>query len=287
MTPNWPLRPPKPPRPGARPGAEPGPPAPPDRDPHGDLAELIGRAAETAGDLRTRSKALAALVPALSASARQAGFRAVAAGRWLTDLIVELAPRVPIRDAATLRHQNPGLTDLAIATALVTRASRTTAALGAAAGGLAAVEFAAPPSLLAAPAQVAAEMLTVTAVELRLVAELHEILGRPASGTPSQRAGLYLMSWVHRRAINPELSGTGLAAILGTAGKRELRSQVLRRLGRSTTTLAPFLAGAVAGAEVNRRATRAMGTALIEQLSVESKDKWFRQVLSDDEDGRG
>jgi hypothetical protein len=69
-----------------------------------------------------------------------------------------------------------------------------------------------------------------------------------------------------------------MTAILGTAAKRELRSHVLRRLGRSTTTLAPFLAGAVAGAEDNRRATRALGEALLAELRGMAQEKWFRQL---------
>jgi hypothetical protein len=244
----------------------------------GEFVDLITQAARPDSDRGGRGQALAALVPALTASARSAGWRAVAAGKWISDLLIELAPRVPVRDAATLRKQHPGLTDLQIAQTLRNRASKTTAAIGAAAGGLAAVEFIAPPSLLAAPVQIVAEMLTVTTVELKLVAELHEILGRPALGPLSQRAGLYLMSWVHRRAIAPGMAGAGLSSVLGTAGKRELRAQVLRRLGRGTTTLAPFLAGAVAGAEINRRATRALGQSLIDELNAEVKDKWFRQL---------
>ena len=40
--------------------------------------------------------------------------------------------------------------------------------------------------LLAAPVQLAAEMLAVTAVELKLVAELHELLSdRPRAPSPS------------------------------------------------------------------------------------------------------
>jgi hypothetical protein len=232
----------------------------------------------TDDDRRGRQKALAALIPVLARSARASGFRAVTAGRWLVDEIVDLAPRIPIRDAAALRGQHLGLTDLQIAEHLIKKATRTTSALGAAAGGLAAVEFAAPPTLLATPIQLAAEMLTVTAVELKLVAELHEILGHPARGGAGERGAAYLMSWVHRRAVKPTAGNAGLTAILGTAAKRELRSQVLRRLGRSTTTLAPFLAGAVAGAEVNRRATRALGETLLAELRGMAADKWFRQL---------
>jgi hypothetical protein len=41
---------------------------------------------------------------------------------------------------------------------------------------------------------------------------------------------------------------------------------VLRRFGRNVSSLAPFLAGAVAGAELNRRETRSLGDALTRDL---------------------
>jgi hypothetical protein len=251
---------------------------------HDEIADLVARATtsgsdgDPASDRRSRQKALAALIPALTRSAKASGIRAVAAGRWLADLIIELAPRVPVRDALTLRRQHPGLSDIEIAERLIRQATKTTAALGAAAGGLAAVEFLSPPMLLAAPVQLAAEMLSVTAVELKLVAELHELLERPAKGSASERASAYLMSWVRRRAISPQVGGAGLGAVFGAAAKRELRSQVLRRIGRSTTTLAPFMAGAVAGAEVNRRTTKALGETLLAELRGLSEERWFRQV---------
>src|SRR4051794_2518504 len=156
--------------------------------PHEEIAELVARAAGPAtsetGERTGRQRALAALIPVLASSARASGLRAVAAGRWLVELVLEIAPRLPVRDAQTLREQNVGLTDLEIAERLGKSAPPTTAAIGAAAGGLSTMEFLAPPTLLAAPVQLAAEMLTVTAVELKMVAELHEILGYPAQGTP-------------------------------------------------------------------------------------------------------
>ncbi|HEX8080632.1 MAG TPA: hypothetical protein VF557_10520 [Jatrophihabitans sp.] len=253
---------------------------------HDEIADLVARAAAaseaegdpTTSDRRSRQRALAALIPALTRSAKASGFRAVTAGRWLADLIIELAPRVPVRDIQALRRQYPGQSDIEIAERLIRHATKTTASLGAAAGGLAAVQFMSPPLLLAAPVQLAAEMLCVTAVELKLVAELHELLERPARGTVSERGSAYLMSWMRRRAISPQLGGAGLSVAFGAAAKRELRSQVLRRLGRSTTTLAPFLAGAVAGAEVNRRATKALGETLLAELRGLSEERWFRQL---------
>ena len=204
---------------------------------------------------------MAALVPVLADSARTSGTRAVVAGHWLSDVVSEIALHVSVRDATQLRRQFPGLDDEEIAAHLVTVASRTTAAIGAAAGALAAAEFAAPPTLLAAPAQLAAETLAVVAVELRMVAELHEIHHLAVRGGPRVAGPAYLNSWVRRRAVTGA-EGAGMAALLGGAAKRELRIRIMRRMGRSTTTLAPFLAGAAAGAEVNRRSTRDLGEKL-------------------------
>ena len=61
------------------------------------------------------------------------------------------------RDLLTLREHTGGLSGQALAQELVRRAARVTAGIGAAAGALASVEFAAPPTLLAAPVQVTAE----------------------------------------------------------------------------------------------------------------------------------
>lgn len=253
---------------------------------HDEIADLVARAAAaseadgepTPSDRRSRQRALAALIPALTRSAKASGIRAVTAGRWLADLIIELAPRIPVRDAQALRRQYPGQSDIEIAERLIRQSTKATASLGAAAGGLAAVQFLSPPLLLAAPIQLAAEMLCVTAVELKLVAELHELMERPAVGTVSERGSAYLLSWMRRRAISVQPGGPGLSGAFGAAAKRELRSQVLRRLGRGTTTLAPFLAGAVAGAEVNRRATKALGETLLVELRRLKEERWFRQL---------
>lgn len=232
----------------------------------GRLAELVQRIVSPESDRRGRSAALGALVSAMGRSARDAGLRAVAAGHWLTDVVVELAPSVAVRDRDALRTQFPGQSDSQIAEHLIDVAVRTSAAVGAAAGGLAAMEFAAPPALLAVPVQLAAETVCVVAIELKLVAELHEIAGTPATGTGRDRAGAYLVSWMRRRAVDASAAGQGMGAVLGLAGRRELRAVLIRRIGRSATSVAPFLAGAIAGAEVNRRSTRAVGERLLGEL---------------------
>jgi hypothetical protein len=202
----------------------------------------------------------------VGAAARGAGAGARGLGQLLADTLTEAAPRIKVRDARTLRSHYSGRSDDEIADVLVRTAGRTTGTFGAAVGALAAVEFAAPPTYLAAPVQLAAETLAVAAVEVKLVAELHELYGEAATGTGAQRGSAYLMSWVHQRALDPQAGAAGLSAVLGYAAKRELRALLMRRMGRSVSKLAPFLAGAVAGAAVNRRATRNLGDKVTAEL---------------------
>jgi hypothetical protein len=213
-----------------------------------------------------RARQIGQLTVALGHSARTAGLRAVTGGRWLTDLVEQVAPHVSIRDLATLEKVYGSRGD-ALAEAIVKAASHRTAAIGAAAGALAAVELAAPPALLGAPVQLAAETLTVVAVELRMLGELHEVYGLPLTGAPKDRATALLTTWVRRRALE---AGAG-SILLGAAARRELRKRVMKRLGESVTTLAPFLAGAAAGAEINRRETRKLGESVAKDLRGRSQ----------------
>lgn len=224
----------------------------------GEIVERLG--ADGVGRVE-RSRLLARLAAALAGRVRAAGGRAVLTGRALADTVAELAPHVPVRDLGTLRDHHGGLTGDALAEALVSAASRATAGVGAAGGALAAAQLAAPPSLLASPLQVAAETVAVVLVELKLVAELHVVHGVVPPGGPSAQAGAYLQAWVVRRGV--DVSGApGLTAVLKTAARQQLRGRLVRRFGRNLSTLVPFLAGAVVGAELNRRETRSLGDAL-------------------------
>ena len=187
-------------------------------------------------------------------------------GRRLVDVVVELAPHIPVRDCATLHQHFPGLDDETLAAQLIANAARTTAAIGAAGGLLSTVEIAAPPALLSAPVQVAAETVAVVAVEVKLIAELHEIFGRGVVGTPTLRGAAYLGAWVRRRGLDPFASAPALPGMIGGAARRELRQRLLRRAGRNATSVVPFLAGAVAGASLNRRETLRLGQRILDDL---------------------
>jgi hypothetical protein len=102
-------------------------------------------------------------------------------------------------------------------------------------------------------------------VELKLIAELHEVYGHAPAGTPAVRAAAYLGSWARRRGIDP-FGGTSLTGVISGAARRELRQRLLRRAGRNLTTVVPFLAGAVAGAALNQRETRKLGDQIAHDL---------------------
>lgn len=234
--------------------------------PREELGELVGRLTERDLDARERGRLLARLTGLLAGGFRAAGARAALSGRWLADLVDEVAPHVPVRDLLTLRSHHGGLSGDELAAALVRSATFATAGVGAAGGALAAVQHTAPPSLLAAPVQLTAETLAVVAIELKLVAELHVVYGRAPVGPAPQVAAAYVGAWAAKRGVDLSAGLPGLGVVLGAAARQQLRRRLARRLGRNLSTLAPFLAGAFAGAELNRRETRSLGESLTAEL---------------------
>src|SRR3954467_4193032 len=175
-----------------------------------DLTGVVARLADDEPlDRRTRAGLVGRLGVLLAGQSRR-----------LVDVVIEVAPHLPVRDLPTLRAHHHGLTDDALAQALIANATRVTGAIGAAGGLLATVEMAAPPLLLSAPVQVAAETLAVVAVEMKLIAELHEVYGRAPVGTSSVRAAAYLGAWARRRGIDPITGGSGLTGVISGAARR-------------------------------------------------------------------
>ncbi|MEU3456011.1 hypothetical protein ABZ671_20810 [Micromonospora sp. NPDC006766] len=225
-------------------------------------AEQLGAtvAALTADDIApTRRRQLLARA---AGQARARGltdlFKPKAALRWMTEAIAEVAPHVPVRDLAALRRHFPGLSDDELAERLIRNAARATAGVGAAGGGVAAIEWTVAPTLLSAPVLLAAETIAVVAIELKLIGELYEIHRVPLPTSGTERAVALVQSWAGQRGVNPMMPGVGVGATLGAAARRELRDRLLRRFGRNLTSFGPFLTGAAVAGYLNRRATRAL-----------------------------
>lgn len=200
-------------------------------------------------------------------------FRPKAALRWMADAVADVAPHVPVRDRDTLQKHFPGLDDDDLADRLIRNAARATAGVGAAGGGVAAVEWVATPTLLSAPVLLAAETVAVVAIELKLIGELHEVYGQPVTGSLGTRATQLVQSWTSQRGVNPLVPGVGVASVLGTATRKELQASLLRRFGRNLTTLGPMLTGAAVAGYLNRRATRNVGEHIQKDLRKRTKDR--------------
>jgi len=183
---------------------------------------------------------------------------------WFTAQVVAMGPRLRFRDQATLRAQFPGQSDDEIAQRLIDRAARAATAVGGTTGAWAAL-----PVLPAFPAEVAAETLAVVGIEVKLVAELHEIYGMGAVGSGTERARAYIGSWASRRGIY-QVDG-GLLLIAGSPLARQLTRRLAGRVRRSTLALAPLFTGALAGALLNRRETRRLGYEIRDDLRQRRK----------------
>jgi hypothetical protein len=246
----------------------------PRRSVDGQANDELGRAlGELAGGGDPRPGALAQVGRLALASMRRAGAAAVASGRWIADTLIDTAPRIPVRDVDLLRRQHPGLSAPGLAGELVRTATRVTGAFGAAAGALVAVEELTPPAWVAIPAELVVETLAIAAVEMKLIAELHAVYGRPLPGTPRERGILLARAWAEGRGVDPAALATpaGLSALLSVGARRQavhaVRRRLVRRTARSFAAVAPLLVGAVAGAELNRRGTRALADAVIGDLT--------------------
>ncbi|GAA2711543.1 MULTISPECIES: hypothetical protein [Streptomyces] len=200
---------------------------------------------------RGRSAALAAAARRGAVVQLKRSGRGVRAGLGaVADLIVANAPRIPVRDLATLRKQFPGLGPEELADKLVAGAVHGTSTVGAGVGAAAMLPV--PPAM---PAELAAEIIGVAAVEYKLIAELHEVYGVRAPGTARQRTLAYLGAWADERGIDVT-SPLTVNAALGGQLRRELRQRVLKRSFRNLPNLAPFMIGAAVGAVMNRRDTK-------------------------------
>jgi hypothetical protein len=205
----------------------------------------------------------------LVASARRAGRGAVLSGRWLAETVLDLAPRLPVRDVETLTAHHEGLTGNALAGSMIQAAGRVSAGIAATAGGVIAAQELSIAGLILVPFELAAETALVVGTEVKLVAELHHVAGRALPGGPRQRAEGAVVSWMSGRALPPTpVAAVVRGDVLGRAGRRHLRDTLRHRYIRNLTTLAPLLTGAAAAGWLNRRATLDVGGTVARDLGL-------------------
>jgi hypothetical protein len=220
------------------------------RDLPEDVAELVGEVTEA--PTRSRPRRIGGRIAGIAGRSGRVGWRGARSGsRWLTSEVLAMAPRLPVRDQARLREQFPGLGPEQLADALILGASRSSAVVGAASGAAMVLPL---PS---APVEIAVETLALVGIEIKLVAELHEVYGMRAPGSTTDRMLAYVGAWSHRRGVTLAPAGIILAA--GSPLRRQLQRRLIARAGRSALSLGPLLTGAIAGAALNRRETGRLG----------------------------
>lgn len=217
---------------------------------------------EAGADERRRAQ-----IAALAASARRAGRGAVASGRWLAETVLDVAPRLPVRDAETLSAHHGGRTGDALARSVVRAAGRVSGGIAAATGGLVTAQEVSLAGMVLVPFELAAATALVVATEVKLVAELHQLAGRPLPGGPRRATEAAIASWMSGRAA-PGGGADVRGDALGPAGRRRLRALLRRRFTRNLSALGPAFTGAVAAGYLNRRATVAVGTRVARDLGL-------------------
>lgn len=219
----------------------------------------------------------------LASSARRAGKKAVVSGRWLADTVVEMAPRIPVRDVGALSAHHDGLTGAPLAKATVKAAGRVSAGIAAATGTLVAAQQLSVATVVLVPFELAAQTALVTATELKMIAELHQVAERPLGDGRLDASRAALLVWASGHALRPRPdSGNGSRdqgtesvpergagpATLSRAARRELVGSLRSRYARNLTTLAPFLTGAAAAGVLNRQATVGIGRDVSRDLGL-------------------
>ena len=223
-------------------------------------AAEVAQAAETAQDDHDGSPTRGRRLDAVKRGVRKGGTSVKAGLAVIADRIIENAPRIPVRDLAALRRQFPGLGPEELADKLVAGAANSSSTVGAGIGAAAMLPV--PPAM---PAELAAEITAVAAIELKLIAELHEVYGLRPPGGLRERSVAYLTSWTEERGVDVTKPTTFNAA-LGSQMKRELRQQIMKRTVRSLPNLVPFMIGAAVGAMMNRRDTKKVAERIRKDL---------------------
>jgi hypothetical protein len=201
--------------------------------------------------------------------AKATAFGTAAGGRRIVDQVLRMAPHIPVRDQHTLREQFPGKSPEELAQALIDSAARASAGVGAAVGGWAML-----PVLPAFPVEVAAETVALVGIEIKLVAELHEVYGARPAGSTAARTLSYVSSWANRRGV--VLAPGGIVLNAGSPLYRLLRRRLTTRAARGAASLGPLMSGAILGAALNQRETRRLGDQVRADLRRRDprRDRW-------------
>jgi uncharacterized protein (DUF697 family) len=179
----------------------------------------------------------------------------------------EFVPRLPMRDASTLVRHHHGRTGEELADVLVRNASSASAMAGVVGGSLIIATKKSPQAaVVTIPIRLAAEALVIAAIEIKLVAEIHEAYGQPLGRTSGERAQGALREWAALRGIDGS-EGIGMVGVLGKVMKRPAQRRAAGGMaGRLLGQKAAFLGAGIAGGAENRKETVALAAELRDRL---------------------
>jgi hypothetical protein len=221
---------------------------------------------------RLDAKTIGRLTRQLSKSIKITRKGVTLSGKSMADVMFLVAPKIPVRDLPKLKSQFGGMQGPSLAGLVIRRASRSSAAVGGAVGALASAGEFAPPYWVMLPVELVVETLLVACIEMKMIAEVHAVYGKPIEGEAAERGTMILESWAERRGVKvDDLASSGLKKTLSKNARAKLTQAVRRRLmirtARNVSSLAPLFVGAALSAELNRRSTRDLGDDLVHDLS--------------------
>jgi hypothetical protein len=184
----------------------------------------------------------------------------------MENALSRLVPRPHARDLVQLRAAYPGLEPDELAGRLVTDASRSSAAVGAVTGCCALA-----PAPMSAPLASLGQAAAVSALRVRLTAELYQVYGLPNPSPVNAGTTGYLAQWASRDE-RTDLVTQSVPAI-GWAVLRMLPRTMRRHLPSPRTLLATT---AVAAGIRSGRQTHAFGETLRRDLSADpsARTQW-------------
>lgn len=237
-----------------------------------EIANLISTAA--AGNID--KDLFKRLVSVIRRSVKMSRKGVTISGQGIADVLAKIAPRIPVSDLETMRQRSGGMSGDSLAAYQIKKSSRQSAAVGALVGGVASAQWVAPPTWLMLPAEILVETLVISAIEMKMVAELHVIYGHPITGTMDERGRAILAAWADQRGISVDQLDQGLkdAAHRGARGQlvNLVRRKLIARAARNVSSVAPFLVGAGAAGAINRGATRTLGNKVVQDLGHRTID---------------
>lgn len=205
------------------------------------------------------------VVQALARASEGMPKKAFTSGAFVSSTLLETISQMKVRTGEELTQKYPDLSPRETAEVLIREAARTTLLLGGAAGAVSSAGALAPPLWVTLPLGPLAATLTTSLVELRLVREIHAIYGIPLDSSPQGMRKLF-SSWASGKSSERPENLTEWKDTTQDAFTRLVQRQVLTRLARSVSSLAPMFIGAALGGALAHSGTQRLGENLLTSL---------------------